>query len=305
MPAAAAPTSPSSSTAARLLLLSSATAVVAGASFALLLSIGAAQRRRRRIGRGTKKEKEKAALLQVSIIGDAFCDVIVSGIAALPEWGGDELAARPISMAAGGSALNTAVQLGHLAKLCLDSSQAPPSIVLHTALGDDLFGRFLREQVAALSSSKGQAPLVHLSTATPSRTTKKTEDGSSDKTGVCICLSGVQDRAFITHRGVIATFSAAQLDLPLLHQAHVVVVGGYYNCPGLWRQLPALLAECRGRGGFTVLSPQHDASGQWAGLESVLPHLDLFIPNEAEARAISRVEGVEAAARFFVEKVSQ
>jgi len=223
--------------------------------------------------------------LQVSIIGDAFADIVVSGIGALPEWGGDALASQPIAMAAGGSALNTSLQLGHLVRLFRTTPQAPPIIVMHTALGDDQFGRFLREQVDS-------TPLVELSTAAAA---------SSAKTGVCICLSGAQDRAFITHRGAVAAFSIAQLDRARILQSRIVHVAGFYNCPGLWPDLPALLRDCQGA--FIALSPQHDASGEWGHLEGVFPSLDLFISNEAEAVAVSRRPGVAEAARFLVEKV--
>ncbi len=222
--------------------------------------------------------------LQVSIIGDAFADIVVSGIGALPEWGGDALASQPIAMAAGGSALNTSLQFGHLVRLFPVIVQAPPIIVMHTALGDDQFGRFLREQVDS-------TPLVELSTAA----------ASSAKTGVCICLSGAQDRAFITHRGAVAAFSIAQLDRARILQSRIVHVAGFYNCPGLWPDMPALLRDCQGA--FIALSPQHDASGEWGHLEGVFPSLDLFISNEAEAIAISRRPNVAEAARFLVEKV--
>lgn len=288
----------------RLLLLLSLTGAVAAAAAAA----GAIVYQRRQI---VKRNRARQGL-EISIIGDSFTDVIVSGVGSLPGWGEDSLAARPITLAAGGSALNTALQLGHLLRLFAGAPTTPEAavIVLHTALGDDDFGRFLRDQV--LRSS----PAVRLSvastarptaTATASANTNGVGDGSSDKTGVCICLSGKHDRAFITHRGVVAAFAAAQLDRPLLRRSRIVHVAGFFNCPGLWADLPALLAECR-RGGwhggaFTALSPQHDASGAWAGLDAVFPHLDLLIPNEAEALTISGQPDVSGAARFFVDKV--
>lgn len=55
---------------------------------------------------------------------------------------------------------------------------------------------------------------------------------------------------------------------------------GFYNCPALAKDLPALLAEAREGGATCSLGPQWDASEEWGGLESLYPSLDVFIPNE-------------------------
>lgn len=59
------------------------------------------------------------------------------------------------------------------------------------------------------------------------------------------------------------------------------VLAGFYNCPALADDLPALLAEARKGGATCSLGPQWDASEQWGGLDALYPLLDVFISNEA------------------------
>ncbi|CAM9753466.1 unnamed protein product [Choristocarpus tenellus] len=77
---------------------------------------------------------------------------------------------------------------------------------------------------------------------------------------------------------------------------------GFYNCPCLWKDLPGLLEEARREGCTCSLGPQYDASEQWQGLEEIYPLLDVFIPNELEARKLSGYHDIEEAARFFIAK---
>ncbi len=226
----------------------------------------------------------------MSIVGDAFVDVVVGGVVRLPEWGADALTEEPIQFTPGGSATNTTLQLAALLQL-LPQPAADPQLVLHTALGQDFFGSFMRSKIA--QAVGGNDRLLRVSTAPSSSATKQS-------TGVCVCLSGAADRAFITHRGVVATFDRPQLDVPLLLESQVVHIAGFYNCPSLWPALPALLRDCQAKGIVTSLSPQYDASEAWGGLQDILPHLDIFIPNELEALAISRQPDVPSATRFFV-----
>ena len=65
----------------------------------------------------------------------------------------DVLSERPIVLMPGGSALNTAVQLAHLIEILPENtdgvSPLPPlGVRLHSVVGEDAFGVFLKESVA-------------------------------------------------------------------------------------------------------------------------------------------------------------
>jgi sugar/nucleoside kinase (ribokinase family) len=57
--------------------------------------------------------------------------------------------------------------------------------------------------------------------------------------------------------------------------------------PVLLAGLPDLLREIRASGMSTSLDTNHDPAGRWAGIEALLPHLDLLLPNRGEALALS------------------
>lgn len=79
--------------------------------------------------------------MTVAILGDSFCDIL-AGVDRLPAWGADVVIKRPLQMMAGGSALNTAVQLSNLTQLFPPAR--PLSVALHSVIGHDSFGAFLR-----------------------------------------------------------------------------------------------------------------------------------------------------------------
>jgi sugar/nucleoside kinase (ribokinase family) len=78
-------------------------------------------------------------------------------------------------------------------------------------------------------------------------------------------------------------------------------VASYFLLPGLADGLPEFLAHARAAGLTTSLDTNWDPAERWAGVGDCLPHLDVFLPNAAEAIAIARslgadVVGAEAAA---------
>ena len=98
-------------------------AAAAAAGGVAAWALWASRRRRRRDASEGASQGEGGEMV---VLGDAFVDVLVCGLEALPRWNADVLAGAPICMQAGGSALNTAV---HLAGL------APARVSLHAAAG--------------------------------------------------------------------------------------------------------------------------------------------------------------------------
>jgi sugar/nucleoside kinase (ribokinase family) len=82
----------------------------------------------------------------------------------------------------------------------------------------------------------------------------------------------------------VRTAVAAALPVGLRH----VHVSSLYLQPELAADLPALLAEIRAHGVTTSLDTNDDPRAQWAGVEPLLPHLDLLLPNGREVSAIAR-----------------
>lgn len=211
--------------------------------------------------------------ISISIIGDSFCDIMVTNLEKLPSWGADVLSNSPFEILAGGSALNSAIQLSNLINL-YDEELLDKNIVmdvkLHTIIGDDNYGTILKNATAK----------HHVKLFSPT-----IENGSS---GVCLCLCGHEDRAFITHRGVSSIFSLKHLNLEELYSSSHVHIAGFYNYPNLWNHLPNLLKNLQSQGITTSLSPQFDASEEWKYVQDSLPFIDIFLPNEVEAKEIAK-----------------
>eukprot|EP00904_Undaria_pinnatifida_P007281 jgi/Undpi1/3683/HiC_scaffold_16.g07053.m1 len=157
------------------------------------------------------------------------------------------------------------------------------SCVLHTSVGGDDMGGFVRKKLAEFGVDWSQAK-------------------ERAHQGACVVLSGRADRSFVTHRGSTAEFCREDIDVPRLLDSNHVHVAGFYNCPALVKDLPGLLAEAHARGATCSLVPQWDASEEWGGLDELYPLLDVFMPNEIEALKIAGCTDVHEAAYFFIER---
>ncbi|EGZ26267.1 hypothetical protein PHYSODRAFT_345114 [Phytophthora sojae] len=219
-----------------------------------------------------------------AVLGDAFVDVVAGTLAPdqLPQWGGDVECSRPIQLQPGGSALNTAT---HLANLSSRNPQHELHVALHTAVGNDSFANVLKahlaeRQVVLSSPTLGNVP-----------------------TGVCIVLSGANDRSFITHYGATRKFSVEHIDEKMVLSADHLHIGGFYSCACLRTKLKPLLQKARENGITTSLDTNYDSSEKWDDLDELFPLIDVFLPNEVEAMKISRTESVDAAMAYFAQRI--
>jgi len=210
----------------------------------------------------------------VQVVGDVYLDVIAK-IDDLPAWDADTQIHAPIETVAGGSALNTAVQLSALLRTRRQRVQARPfrRCVLHSRIGSDLYGNLvdakIREAGVTLSARRAGGQ------------------------GVCICLSGKRDRAFVSYKGSVEELVEDDIDTARLlapGTSHVHF-SAYYDCSGLQPAVPRLVARAKAERNATVsVVPQADSSGEWGSLLALLPHIDVFICNQREAAAIAGVD---------------
>lgn len=138
-------------------------------------------------------------------------------------------------------------------------------------VGDDVFGRFMREQMAARGIDTS-AVIVDPALAT----------------GLSVILSRGADRAILTHPGSIAALRFEQIDLAMLGQARHLHLGAFFMLDALRPDVPRLFAAARAQGLTISLDTNYDPSERWdGGLHAALASVDLFLPNEAELCAIA------------------
>ena len=101
----------------------------------------------------------------------------------------------------------------------------------------------------------------------------------------------------MTFRGTIGALEAGMVSDDLLARTRHVHTGGWF-LQGAAAAITDILRRARAAGATTSLDPGADPDGGWdGGLRGLLPEIDHLLPNAAEARALTGLEDVEAAAR--------
>jgi sugar/nucleoside kinase (ribokinase family) len=144
--------------------------------------------------------------------------------------------------------------------------------------GDDLFGRFMLTEM-----KKRGIDISHI-VVDPAL-----------QTGMSVILSRGSDRAILTYPGCIAALRARQIPDGLLEKSRHLHVASYFLQTALQTGLPDLFARAHTLGLTTSLDTNWDPSGEWRSLDALLRLVDVFLPNAAEAQALSGAATVEAA----------
>lgn len=145
--------------------------------------------------------------------------------------------------------------------------------------GNDVFGHFMLNQ---LELHGVDITNIHMA-----------EAGS---TGLSIILNRGADRAILTYSGLISALKAENISDDLLLQTRHLHVASYFLQQSLQPDLPHLFAHARTLGVTTSLDTNYDPSGRWSGFDELLAVTNVFLPNEAEACSLTRVENVATAA---------
>jgi sugar/nucleoside kinase (ribokinase family) len=199
----------------------------------------------------------------VLVVGDANPDLVLCGDV-VPQFGQAEQLLDSVSLVIGGSAGITAHGLARLRR--------PVAVV--AAVGADVFGTTVTAALAAGGVDTSEL-VVH----------------PDQPTGVTVVLSKGADRAILTMPGAIPALSADDVRAAVaraipagLRHVHIC---SFFLTPKLSADLPDLLAEIRHSGITTSLDTNDDPAGAWDGVTATLPHLDLLLPNRAEALALA------------------
>jgi len=109
------------------------------------------------------------------------------------------------------------------------------------------------------------------------------------KTGLTAVLSRGVDRAMLTYLGTLGILASGDVDWSIVQRARHLHLGSYYMLDTLRPAVPHLFAQARGCGLTVSLDTNYDPTEQWdGGIDGVLAHVDIFLPNEIEGKAIGR-----------------
>lgn len=108
------------------------------------------------------------------------------------------------------------------------------------------------------------------------------------QTGITVALSSLQDRALVTYAGAIGALRQDMITDARLAGCGHLHVSSYYLQDALRPELRDLFGRARNAGLTTSLDPGFDPHQRWGSeLVDLLPMVDVFLPNEREACAIS------------------
>jgi sugar/nucleoside kinase (ribokinase family) len=212
-------------------------------------------------------------LTPVTVIGCVNVDLLLAPLVDVPPPGTAAFVDR-MDLRVGGAGANAALAL-------LEAGMTPRLV---GAVGDDHYGRWALEQLAEFGL--GEDIVVDAEQAT----------------GLTVAVEGPgRDRSFITYLGVTGTATAEIVPPSSLAAEHVLVCD--YFCAPAMRGEPTrlLLQTARELGARTYFDTAWDTDGfsarTRAEIHAILPLVDVFLPNEAEARALAGTESVAKAGR--------
>jgi sugar/nucleoside kinase (ribokinase family) len=144
--------------------------------------------------------------------------------------------------------------------------------------GDDIFGRFMLDEM----NSRGvdtSAVFVR----------------PGGGTGLSVILNRGADRAILTYPGLIPALTATEVTNDLLRRSRHLHIASYFLQTALQPGLPDLFARAHALGLTTSLDTNWDPSGEWRGFDELLCRVDVFLPNENEALALTGTKEIESA----------
>jgi sugar/nucleoside kinase (ribokinase family) len=176
---------------------------------------------------------------------------------------GELVMADHLLLTIGGCAANAAVDLAKM--------QVRASVV--GRCGKDIFGKVVAEM---LKDASVDVSLLQFST-------------KADTSQTLIINVKGQDRRFVHTFGANAEFSAKDIPLDQVKKCKVLYLGGYLIMPNVKQEeLAPVFAAARQAGVKTVLDVATPGPGDYLSrLDQLLPHTDVFLPNNHEAELIT------------------
>jgi sugar/nucleoside kinase (ribokinase family) len=196
--------------------------------------------------------------LDVVVVCEINVDIVVTGLSGPPDFGAERLV-DAVTLTAGSSGVLAATGMADLG--------------LHVGVcglvGDDPFGRYMLDHLDHHGIDRGGVVV-----------------DPAERTGAGVLLSTPHDRAILTFAGAMAHFALSQVRVDVVARARHLHLSSYFLQQALQPDVPTLLARAHELGLTTSADTGHDPAEIWQ-IDGLLEGLDVFLPNEVEARAIT------------------
>jgi sugar/nucleoside kinase (ribokinase family) len=121
-------------------------------------------------------------------------------------------------------------------------------------------------------------------------------------TGLTVVLPYTKHRYMLTYPGTMFEMEYSDIDLDYLSAARHFHLSSFYLHRALRPQILHLFRQAKQAGLTTSLDTNDDPENQWAqDLLEVLKYVDVFLPNEREAKNIARTEDLSHALNLLAE----
>ena len=209
---------------------------------------------------------------------DLCVDLMMQLGAVLPEFGQKEQLVPDFHLEMGGSCSIFACQA---AKLGLKTTGIG-------VLGQDSLGDFMENTLRGAGVD-----------------TRYVRRDPSMKTGLGVILCKPDgDRAILTYPGTIEGSKPEEMGEDLLKHCRHLHIGSFYLLKNLQPHFAQYAKTVKAYGGTVSLDTNWDPEEIWdGGIWEVLPYVDIFFPNENEAKLITRTDSVEDALKKLQDKV--
>jgi len=206
----------------------------------------------------------------VANIADIFADIIILS-KEMPSLGQSETLADDYTIELGGSGPIFAAQFSSLGG----------RVALLGMIGGDLMGDFVLNRLAALGI-----------------TTSFIQRNANHATPLGLNISIPGDRSMLTVPGCITEITPSIIDSIRLDKVRHWHISSYYLLSSLTQFWPEFMKNLKKKKITSSLDTNWSLFGNWKQVLEILPFMDLFLPNETEARHITgeknyRLAGME------------
>ncbi|MFF2481325.1 carbohydrate kinase family protein [Paenibacillus sp. NPDC058071] len=205
------------------------------------------------------------------VIGDANVDLAVVGANEIP-LPGQEVYVDEVMLNVGGGAAIFSLALAKLGQ----------RVAFNGVLGDDLYGRYVREHFAKYGID-----------------TRMIKTSKIHQTGISIAFNPDQDRSFITYAGTNTELRMNELDYEQIAQGRHAHITGYKGKSNHEAYIQ-MAKELKARGMTISCDVGWDDTGEWyKGIFEFMSHVDVFLMNETEALHYTGLEDINESLRFM------
>lgn len=199
-------------------------------------------------------------IYDVLVVGELNVDLILNGIESFPEMGKEKIA-KQMSLVMGSSSAIFACNLASLGN----------RVGFIGKIGNDSFGDLV---ISNLEKKGVDTQLIIRSDST--------------FTGATVVLNFEQDRAMVTCPGAMESLSVKDIPFLEMGKARHLHLSSYFLQPGIRGDVAEIFRTAREKGLTTSLDIQWDPEEKWEfDYKSVLPYVDIFLPNESEIKALA------------------